>query len=150
MLCIKMFRIRLSEDHRAGDEAFLNDFLESCIPERVDSGLVHHPTDPFWSVLVIYRPRDEETVVEGERVLFDSYEPLTPDEEMLFMRLKAWRDRQAREENLPPYQVLHDAHLMTLAKIKPRNAEEMNRVKGLSARKVARYMDALSAFFRKE
>jgi len=150
MLFGKTFKIRLSEDFRAQDESLLNDFLESVIPESIDSAMINHPTDPFWSVLVVYSPLEEVTLPDGDRVLFDSYEPLSPDEEMTYMRLKLWRDNLARERDLPNHQILHDAHLMTLAKIQPKEPGDLMKLKGLSLRKIRQYETEILFFFHSE
>jgi len=150
MLFAKTFRIRLSENHRIEDESLLNDFLESVVPKQIDSQLIHHPTDPFWSVLVIYTPQEEMALADGERILFDTYEPLTAEEEILFMKLKTWRNDLAKSESVPAHIILHDAHLMTLVKIRPETAEDIQKLKGISLRKVEKYTDAILDFFRRE
>jgi superfamily II DNA helicase RecQ len=150
MLFAKTFRIRLSENHRIEDESLLNDFLESVVPKQIDSQMIHHPTDPFWSVLVIYTPQEEVTLADGERILFDTYEPLTAEEEILFMKLKTWRNDLAKRECIPGYMILHDAHLMTLVKIRPETAEDIQKLKGISLRKMEKYTDGILAFFRRE
>jgi len=150
MLFAKTFRIRLSEDYRNEDESLLNDFLESVVPKQIDSQLIHHPTDPFWSVLVIYTPQSDVTLADGERILFDTYEPLTAEEEILFMKLKTWRNELAKSESLPGYMILHDAHLMTLVKLRPQTRDDLQKLKGISRRKAEKYTDAILRFFRKE
>ncbi len=150
MLYAKTFRIRLSEDHRNGDESLLNDFLESVLPKQIESQLIHHPTDPFWSVLVMYAPQEGVVLADGERILFDTYEPLTSEEELLFMKLKSWRNDRAKNESVPDYMILHDAHLMTLVKLRPETADDIQKLKGISTRKAEKYTDAILDFFRKE
>ena len=99
---------------------------------------------------MIYSPREDVTVADGERLLFDSYEPMTSEEEILFLKLKLWRDEVARKENLPSHLILHNAHLMTLAKLRPTTEEEFKKLKGLSERKLGKYSEAILRFFRKE
>jgi len=146
---VRTFKIRLSEDFRQEDESLLNDFLESVIPEKVESHIINHPVEPFWSVLVIYTPPDDITMEDGERILFDTYEPLTQEEEMTFFRLKSWRDSVATKEQLPRHQILHDAHLMTIVKIHPQKPADLQKLKGISVRKLRKYEGEILAFFRK-
>lgn len=150
MMFAKLFKIRLSDDFKNADESLVNDFLESVIPKRVESGLIQHPTDPYWSVLVLYQPKEDVGIHEGERILFDSYEPLTPDEEMIYLKLKAWRNKKAEKEEVPPFQVLHDAHLMTLDKLRPQTMEQLDKLKGVSNRKLEKYREDILGFFRRE
>jgi superfamily II DNA helicase RecQ len=46
--------------------------------------------------------------------------------------------------------ILHDAHLMTLVKIRPETAEDIQKLKGISLRKMEKYTDGILAFFRRE
>jgi superfamily II DNA helicase RecQ len=150
MLFAKTFKIRISAAYRDADEVLLNDFLESVIPEKLESALIHHPKEPFWSILVIYSPAKEIPLPDGERILFDSYEPLSSFEEILFYKLKSWRDKVAIKEDIPSYLILHDAHLMTLAKLRPTTEDKFHRIKGISPRKVVKYRDEILSFFIRE
>lgn len=150
MFYAKTFKIRLSEMFRDSDESLLNDFLESVIPKQIESGLIHHPVEPFWSVLVVYTPQNDVELADGERILFDSYEPLTAEEDVLLMKLQNWRNEEAQRSSLPRHQVLHDAHLLTLVKVRPMKIEDFGKIKGISERKLAKYMDSLLTFFHNE
>lgn len=139
MTHVKVFKIRLSEQYREEDESFLNDFLESVNVETIVPSLISAPQDMHWSVFVAYRELDEDQFPLAEKMLYDSGEALTPEEEHLLFRLKQWREGVAQRENIPPYMVFHISHLKTLIKLKPQSMQDFARVKGLSRRKINKY-----------
>jgi ATP-dependent DNA helicase RecQ len=57
----------------------------------------------------------------------------------LFERLRALRREIAQRESVPPYVVFSDATLREMARLKPRDEEEMLAVKGVGETKLARY-----------
>ncbi|WP_300349121.1 RQC domain-containing protein, partial [uncultured Alcanivorax sp.] len=63
----------------------------------------------------------------------------------LWEALRACRKRLADEEGVPPYVVFHDATLMDMLAIRPRNRMEMAAVSGVGDRKLERYGDAFLA-----
>jgi ATP-dependent DNA helicase RecQ len=56
-----------------------------------------------------------------------------------FAALRAWRADVAREHNLPAYVVFHDATLATMAAAPPASLDELGRVSGVGAKKLAAY-----------
>lgn len=63
----------------------------------------------------------------------------------LWEALRACRKRLADEEGVPPYVVFHDATLMDMLAIRPRNRMEMAAVSGVGDRKLERYGDEFLA-----
>lgn len=57
--------------------------------------------------------------------------------------LAAWRERQAMQENRPRQWVLRDGVLVTLARLAPRTADDLEAVRDLSDTERARYGEAL-------
>jgi superfamily II DNA helicase RecQ len=57
----------------------------------------------------------------------------------LLARLREWRKATAKAEHVPAYCVLLDATLSELARLRPANETELAEVKGIGARKIARY-----------
>ncbi len=68
---------------------------------------------------------------------------LTPDDEALLSRLKAWRAAQAREQSVPAYVIFHDATLAAIASGRPGDADALASIDGIGARKLERYGQAL-------
>ena len=68
----------------------------------------------------------------------------------LWEALRACRKRLADEEGVPPYVVFHDATLMDMLAIRPRNRREMAAVSGVGDRKLERYGEEFLAILNGE
>jgi ATP-dependent DNA helicase RecQ len=64
---------------------------------------------------------------------------LAPEDEALWLALKAKRMELAKAQGLPPYVIFHDATLRQLASDKPSRLEELEGVSGIGAKKRDRY-----------
>ncbi len=69
--------------------------------------------------------------------------PLTPADEVLLARLKAWRAAQARAQSVPAYVIFHDATLAAIAAERPGDTGALSRIDGIGVRKLERYGQAL-------
>ena len=78
----------------------------------------------------------------------DPLAALTAAECRLFDRLRAWRTRQARLQNKPPYVILHDSALIEIAVLKPVTAQALATVSGIGDAKLARYGRELLALVK--
>ena len=143
MLRVKIFKIRLLEEYQLEDESLLNDFMESVKVVDVKSSVIHAPPEKFWTIMVLYELLEEAADTAIDHVLFDTSEPLTPEEETQYLILRGWRDMKAREENIPPYMVLHASHLKAVVKVKPGSRVDFLKIAGLSRRKIEKYADEL-------
>ncbi|MBX3670550.1 MAG: DNA helicase RecQ [Rhodocyclaceae bacterium] len=63
----------------------------------------------------------------------------------LFERLRSWRRDTARELNVPPYVIFHDATLRAIAERAPRTRGELSEVSGVGEAKLARWGAAILA-----
>jgi ATP-dependent DNA helicase RecQ len=70
---------------------------------------------------------------------------LSPEAMRRFERLRAARSQLARERQLPPYCICHDATLKLIASQVPRDLEAMEQVKGMGPYKVKMYGEVLIA-----
>ncbi len=59
----------------------------------------------------------------------------------LFNALKELRLRLARQQGVPPYVIFHDSSLIAMAEMRPTNLDQLARVPGVGASKLARYGD---------
>jgi ATP-dependent DNA helicase RecQ len=73
--------------------------------------------------------------------------PTEPEEDAadpeLLTRLKAWRTDEARRRSVPPYVIFHDRTLSSLAAARPRDLDDLARIKGVGPAKLAAYGEAL-------
>lgn len=70
---------------------------------------------------------------------------LSAEQQPIFERLRQWRTGQARTQSLPPYVILHDSVLQQLAQKRPAALDELARIPGIGANKLARYGEELLA-----
>ncbi|MCH8616892.1 DNA helicase RecQ [Sphingomonas sp. SM33] len=63
----------------------------------------------------------------------------------LFDALREARRRIASDAGVPPYVIFHDSTLREIAENKPRDLDELGRIQGVGAVKLARYGDAMLA-----
>jgi ATP-dependent DNA helicase PIF1 len=64
---------------------------------------------------------------------------LSPDDKPLFEALRTWRFGLAKEQNLPPYVIAHDATLKKVAQRKPKTPDELLKVPGFGPKRVESY-----------
>ena len=79
--------------------------------------------------------KSQSNVAEADRTLWEA--------------LRACRKRLSEEEGVPPYVVFHDATLMDMLAIRPRNRMELSAVSGVGDRKLERYGDDFLAVLNK-
>jgi len=60
-------------------------------------------------------------------------------DEQIIAGLKAWRKERADKDSVPAYMVLTDQAILSLSLKAPNSLEEMMEVKGIGAKKIARY-----------
>ena len=64
---------------------------------------------------------------------------LSPAQEAVFERLRAWRGATAKEQGVPAYVVFHDATLRAIAVAEPSSLAELAGINGVGESKLAKY-----------
>lgn len=64
---------------------------------------------------------------------------LNSSELELYKRLEAWRNRKANEENLAPFVIAKNAWLKEIAKMRPSEPQELQKILGFGERRVNKY-----------
>jgi ATP-dependent DNA helicase RecQ len=64
---------------------------------------------------------------------------LTPEGQVRFDALRAWRGEVARSHNLPAYVIFHDATLAAIAAMSPQSLEDLQGISGIGASKLEKY-----------
>lgn len=70
-------------------------------------------------------------------------QPYAPVGGNLEDKLRQWRREVAKDENVPAWRVLTDETLMQVARTRPGDLEALTTIRGLGARKLARYGPSL-------
>lgn len=68
---------------------------------------------------------------------------LTEEARERFDALKRWRREEAREQEIPPYVIFHDATLRDIAMERPVSLAQLGLVRGVGASKLERYGEAV-------
>ncbi len=71
--------------------------------------------------------------------------PDDPESIQMQNKLRELRSRLARENNLAPYMIFHDATLIEMLLMKPRTASDLSMISGVGAKKLERYGDEFLA-----
>jgi len=81
-------------------------------------------------------------IVPAGRDAADIGQALSPEAQQRFERLRAIRTQIAREKQLPPYCICHDATLKLIAHHAPEDVSALEQVKGMGPHKVKMYGQA--------
>jgi RecQ family ATP-dependent DNA helicase len=68
---------------------------------------------------------------------------LTPQAQALAERLREWRTAEAKRLRVPPYVVLHDRTLTEMARVRPRNPNQLLAIDGIGSAKVEKFGAAI-------
>ena len=145
---IKTFKLR-TDDRLHLDEENLNRFMESVTIKKTAAEFVPDKIN-YWSVLVYYKENSSrERKTQGrkteDKISFPYDTPLTNEEGIVFSALQKWRNDVAARTSLPGYMICNRSELVTISKLRPKNLEELEKIKGFSSRKVMKYGDDVLA-----
>jgi ATP-dependent DNA helicase RecQ len=83
--------------------------------------------------------RDASGQARGARAADPSPETLSPEDEAVFEKLRAWRGVTAKEQGVPAYVVFHDATLRQIAAARPSTLAGLSEINGVGESKLAKY-----------
>lgn len=145
---IKTFQIRLG-DQLHQDEQSLNQFMNSVTVKKTATEFVIDKIN-YWSILVYYGESVAQTLTSfkestSDKISFPSDTILEKEESIVFNALQKWRNTVAIRTSLPGYMICNKSELITLSKVKPKNLEELGKIKGFSSKKLLKYGDDVLA-----
>ncbi|HEX4481073.1 MAG TPA: DNA helicase RecQ [Rudaea sp.] len=88
--------------------------------------------------------RRKTTRGEGQKPSLE----IAPHETARWDELRATRARLAREQSVPAYVIFHDATLVQMLRERPQTSDELAKISGVGAAKLAKYGEAFLAVFR--
>lgn len=89
------------------------------------------------------REQMEEARRKSHQAWVEEFPEMDDKQLQLFEALKQWRNKQAKEENVPGYLVFSNATLSRVAHDYPDTMDALAKIKGIGEVKLARYSDAL-------
>lgn len=133
---VKVLKIRVSDRFQNMDEAVVNDFLSRYDVINMNSKLVQDEIN-YWSVLIYYQEKSKQS--GSSKMDVSSEKDLSDEEKTIYNKLKDWRYEKSKELHQPPYVIFHNTHLMSIAKFKPYNLQDLEQINGLGESKIKRY-----------
>ena len=143
---IKLFKIRLSDDHLQSNQDVLNEFLETVSVKKATCQLIDEGSR-YWSIVVFYdqKASGEPRPGRSEKIHHPVDTILTESEQKIFEAFKTWRQTKASELNLPSYMICSNSELMTLVKERPDSIEQLIKIRGFGDQKTAKFGDDIIA-----
>lgn len=131
---IKVFNIRLDKENCQNDQSKMNTFLDSVEVKLTSTNFVTTGTVDFWSAVVFYESKNanstQKEVIE-----------LNEKEKEIFTALKQWRNDLALKLGWSAFRICHNSHLISIAKEKPQNLDELKKVKSFGESRTLHYGD---------
>ena len=131
---IKVFNIRLDKENCQNDQSKMNTFLDSVEVKLASTNFVTTGTVDFWSAVVFYEPKN--TNLTQKEVI-----ELNEKEKEIFTALKQWRHDLALKLGWSAFRICHNSHLISIAKEKPQNLDELKKVKSFGESRTLHYGD---------
>lgn len=167
---IKVFQIRLTDEHRKPDQIKVNQFLSKVEVRKTEITLISG-NENFWSVLFYYAPaikgqqneianREAKIKVQrinrkaeqariraekkaAEQAIIEANRKKREEENAIRRELRTWRKKKAEEEEIQPYLLLWEPHLVALSQVKPTTKEELLKLDGFNKFRVEKYGDEI-------
>lgn len=133
---VKVLKIRISDQYQNMDEAVVNDYFERYDIITINTKFIEDDIN-FWSILLHYN--DKSHIQKSNKISIKSEDQLSEEEMIIYNKLKSWRSEKSLELKLPSYVIFHNTHLMSIAKFKPSNVEELEHISGLGKTKIEKF-----------
>lgn len=142
-----LFKIRIASEHLQQDQAQLNEFLAKVEVLKTSTHFVAGLTD-YWSVIIFYnelihKPEDDKPKEKKFSISPSSNEVLTEDEAIRLNALKKWRAEKAQALKMPQYLICHNSELISIARMRPTQIEDLTKIKGFGDLKQLKYGDEI-------
>ena len=132
----------ISQFNSDSSEIELNSFLRTNKIISVEKSFSNTP-HPTWYFLVEYIENQNQQSVTGtitsRKNKIDYMQILSAQEFAVFSKLRDFRKKQAKEEQVPPYVIFTDAELASLVKAKITEVEQLKEVKDVKIQKIEKY-----------
>jgi len=160
---VKVFQIRISEEFQLVDEKLIRNFVKRCEVLKIDTQLVKDEIN-YWSVLIFYneienyveKPDFIDTIANRKWIVkqYHKYNPKdnivvsenlniieqpSEIELIIYRKLKEWREKKAEDSYLPPYGILKNSQLMSIARHLPNNLEDLENVNEIAKDEIEQF-----------
>ncbi|MBU3915145.1 HRDC domain-containing protein [bacterium] len=112
-------------------EAGLNDFLLNKKLISWQAEFFQQSGRSYWSVFLEYESVSKQKEIPKLN--------LTPEQELLFQKLREWRKEQAEKQGIPVYVIANNQILGEMVTRQPKTLEDLKQIKGFGDKKVTDY-----------
>ena len=148
-MLVRVFTLRFDPVLGGFDDGDLRDFLKDKEVLSVRDHFFVKDETPYLTVIATYnllRPEAEEPVrsERSERDRRDAWREVLEEVDWpIFNELRDWRNKQAREEGIPPYVICTNRQLAEIAHRRLGSLSKLATVEGLGKAKLERYGTAI-------
>lgn len=135
---VKVFNIRLSQEHCQNDQQKMNEFLDSVEVKLTSTSFVTTGNVDYWSAVVFFEPKK---TINAKPENHFSKEDLSPQEQKIFHALRQWRNDLAEKLNWSSFRICHNSHLLAIATANPQTKEDLEKVSGFGKVRADKYGD---------
>jgi superfamily II DNA helicase RecQ len=107
----------------------------------VQREFVDHGENSFWALAVEYMPVGGGDAKKRSRV--DYKEVLSPDDFLVFAKLREWRKGVAAEEGVPVYTVFSNEQLAKIAETRVQTEADLAGIDGIGKSRLEKYAKAV-------
>lgn len=132
---VRVFNIRMSNEHYLADQNRLNDFLKTVQVKKSSTQYIDGKQN-MWSLVLYYEhltPEKKSSKPKSEEIVLANHEKQLADS------LRQWRQTKAEDEGISSYMVLTNRTILALVKFKPVTEKELFEIHGIGEIKVERY-----------
>jgi len=128
-------------------EADLNRFIRSKRVLSVHREFIQQGENSFWSMIIEYLTGTDNAGSskdgKASRKRIDYKEVLSPEDFVLFVRLRDWRKQAAASEGVPVYTIFNNEQLAIIAKKHISSLSELQEIEGVGEARVRKYGEAV-------
>ena len=129
--------------HGADDEQQrLNTLLNSVRVLSIDREFVADGPGSFWSICVQYQEPSQRGAPAGKAPAIDYKDVLSPEDFVVFARLRELRKRIATEEAVPPYSVFTNEQLSQMVQRQASSKSALKDINGIGDARIDKYGEA--------
>ena len=112
----------------------------------------HNEAGGYWSFCVEYRQanRPADGATEKTRARIDYREKLSEEDFAVYCRIREWRNKLAKEENVAVYAIFTNEQLATMAERRCESLADLEKIDGVGEARLSKYGEAVLERIRNE
>jgi superfamily II DNA helicase RecQ len=125
-----------------GEDPELNSFLRSTKIIHIHREFINQGENSYWSFAVEYLHANKQEE-RGSKSKVDYKEILSPEDFILYCKLRDWRKKASEEEAIPVYNIFTNEQLAKIAAKRVMSKSDLQSVEGVGESKVKKYANSV-------